>query len=251
MGTDEKVKANDFYFGLFSGLGITEANNYLYVNTGSSTTQPSGSLQYELADVAKATEQGTPFAENVIVDNYGSMEWLDTNNASVSIPQGCQFFYPADYVEFLDSMYTRSKDGGDSADVSNIVVKSELQPFTDKDTQLLNAIGGTLRQCLCVKETLDFDNTDVVDLGSLTWIYYTSGGVNVFYSISLSNKANGYKMLCTKYKTYNDSDWTNLPNNMVGGNNSNGTIYVKDTAYTSADALKTAMKGVLLAYEKA
>ena len=87
-------------------------------------TTPSGTLYYELA--TPTTEQGTAFPENIEVDNYGSMGWLDSNGY-VDIPQGSEFFYPADYVEFIDSLYTRSKDGGDSADVSNIVVKSELQ----------------------------------------------------------------------------------------------------------------------------
>lgn len=117
-------------------------------------------------------EQGTSFAENVIVDNYGSMGWLDTDSNFVSVPQGSEFFYPADYVEFLDSLYTRSKDGGTSADVSNIVVASELIPFTNTDTQLQNAIGGTLRQCLVAQNSgLAFENTKCIDLSTLTYSY--------------------------------------------------------------------------------
>ena len=108
-----------------NSISISNLGGQIYVNNGSSTTTPTGILYFELA--TPTTETGTSFPENIEVDNYGSMGWLDTDSAYVDIPQGSEFFYPADYVEFIDSLYTRSKDGGDSADVSNIVVKSELQ----------------------------------------------------------------------------------------------------------------------------
>ena len=121
------------------GVSVSSSNRLNIVDnnygSGDSATLKSSLngvyLYYELATPAE--EQGTSFAENVIVDNYGSMGWLDTDSNFVSVPQGSEFFYPADYVEFLDSLYTRSKDGGTSADVSNIVVASELIGYVKQE----------------------------------------------------------------------------------------------------------------------
>ena len=118
-------------------------------------------LYYELAN--PTTEQGTSFPENIDVDNYGSMLWLDTSSNSVTIPQGSQFFYPADYVEFLDSLYTRSKDNGDTADVTNIVVQSEID-----DTALAS------RGYIKLASITGYDATKTQTLknveGTFTWV---------------------------------------------------------------------------------
>ena len=185
------------------------------------------------------------------------MGWLDTDSNFVSVPQGSEFFYPADYVEFLDSLYTRSKDGGTSADVSNIVVASELTPFTNTDTQLQNAIGGTLRQCLCVKESLDFGNTAFVDLGTLTWSYSNSVG-HLYFSATISDikiatsGSTPAKIITTKLKTSTGNVvYNNTEDNTICVSASDHTVLVYCSSYTSADTFKNAMKCVLLAYEKA
>ena len=221
-------------------------------------------LIYELD--TPTPEQGTSFPENIDVDNYGSMLWLDTSNNSVTIPQGSQFFYPADYVEFLDSLYTRSKDGGDTADVTNIVVQSELtteaNARTSQDTILQNAIGGTLRQCLCVKESLDFDDTDVVDLWTLSWSKTTgstSGDIYFYSSITGANapkapstNAEVAKIISTLLKTTSHKGNYDSSDEGIAISNT-GLITIAGTNYDSltTDQFKAAMKGVLLAYEKA
>lgn len=78
-------------------------------------------IYFELA--TPTTEQGTPFAENIEINDYGTMGWLDTNNAYVDIPQGCKIFYPADYVLFIDSLGQRTDIGWDA---SEIVSQTEL-----------------------------------------------------------------------------------------------------------------------------
>ena len=65
----------------------------------------------------------TPFAENIEINDYGTMGWLDTNNAYVDIPQGCKIFYPADYVLFIDSLGQRTDIEWDA---SEIVSQTEL-----------------------------------------------------------------------------------------------------------------------------
>lgn len=82
-------------------------------------------LYYELEE--PTTSQVDSFPENIEVDDFGTMEFVPSDdNTDPIIPQGNQFFYPADYVLFIDDMYNRSKDGGEDADANNFVVKSEL-----------------------------------------------------------------------------------------------------------------------------
>ncbi|MBO7695151.1 MAG: hypothetical protein J6T10_21225 [Methanobrevibacter sp.] len=115
---------------------------------------------------------------------------------------------------------------------------------------LKDALGGTLRQCLCVKESLNFDNTDFVDLGTINWTYY-----NGVFSGNITGKASSTnKLLCTKYKTNNAGYSGSYPsdNNCIWSSLDTATqVFIKDTSYTDATAFKNAMKGVLLAYEKA
>ena len=68
------------------------------------------------------------FAENIEVDDFGTMEFVATDTTEeIIVPQGNKFFYPADYVLFLDDMYNRSKDGGETSSANNFVTQSELQ----------------------------------------------------------------------------------------------------------------------------
>ena len=76
-------------------------------------------LNYELA--TPTTEQGTSFPENIEVDDYGMMYWLDTNNALVGIPQGVKLFYPADYALWLDTAVSAT-----NGDATDIALKGEL-----------------------------------------------------------------------------------------------------------------------------
>ena len=71
-------------------------------------------IQYELVDASKITEQGTPFSENIEINDYSYMAWLDENNELVSIPQGVKMFYPADYVLWLDTANARTNGDANS-----------------------------------------------------------------------------------------------------------------------------------------
>jgi len=210
-----------------------DRNGILYFKNSStnSETSPTGTLYYELA--TPTTEQGTPFSENLIIDDFGSMEFSGTSG----VPQGNLIFYPVDYKAFVDTLYDYTE-----GTPSDIAKKSDLTPLENQGTILQNAIGGTLRQCLCVKETLDFEDTDFVDLGSLNWTY--DNGV---FGTDLSSI--GDKGLCTKYDRVDTVATENQPDKTIQVRT--GKVYIKDTTYTDATVFKAAMKGVLLAYEKA
>ena len=118
-----KVNANiisDKYIGTFdnpnnqtngtigSGYSWWGGNPALFVKNSDQNTQPSGMCNYELT--TPTTEQGTPFSENMDINDMGNMAWYsaytDSNtNTLVSVPQGCKIFYPAWYVGFIDSLF--------------------------------------------------------------------------------------------------------------------------------------------------
>lgn len=107
------------------------SDGYLYVKDTSlnSASEIAGNIQIELNDANKTTEQGTPFAENIIVDDYGTMGWKKVVNGEevyVDIPQGCKFFYPADYVLLLDDL-NNYLDGNDKS-VDQLAFKNDLLP---------------------------------------------------------------------------------------------------------------------------
>lgn len=105
-------------------------------------------LYYEIA--TPTPKVGTPFAENIEINDYGMMSWKDTNNNYVEVPQGCKIFYPAWYVGFIDSLGARA-----NWKASNIPLNSELNNkflsfltsitgYDDTKTQTLKNVTGTL-----------------------------------------------------------------------------------------------------------
>ena len=148
------------------------------MNNGSSTTAPTGIFYFELA--TETTEQGTSFAENLPINDYGMLYWLDENDEIVGIPQGTKIFYPTNYKGFVDDVYARTE-----GDAGKLVLQEELSAEetarSNQDTILQNAIGGTLRQILASIKNISFDNTDFVDLGELNWSYATD--YNYFFHL--------------------------------------------------------------------
>lgn len=200
------------------------------------------------------TEQGTPFAENIGINDYGPMGWLDTDSDYVDIPQGLKIFYRADYVLYIDSLI-KYTDGS----VDNLALQSDVSTVDNKHDALYDIVnenlGGILRHQLT---GVDFNNTAWVDLGSLEW---SKGAVNdnyVFYSEELRNlikipsaNTDVAKIISSKYKTSAyQTIWSNFVNGLIAISAS-GDVNITDMTYSDATAFKSAMKGVLLAYEKA
>ena len=83
----------------------------------------------------------------------------------------------------------------------------------------------------------------IVDLGTLTWLYYSSSE-SFMYTTSVSNLSSGTtKYICSKYANYGSG---------AKCMSINGTILrVYDSDYTDPATFKTAMSGVYLVYELA
>lgn len=103
----------------------------------------------------------------------------------------------------------------------------------------------------------------IVDMGTLNWAYRTSGTIVAPYMYSpitsLGIKRLGYfgsvvhNIKCSKYVTVarNETDFIDGTICADGDSELVSQIQIKDSAYTDADAFKSAMSGVYLVYELA
>ena len=94
-----------------------------------------------------------------------------------------------------------------------------------------------------------------VDLGSLTW-YVLSGYSNIFYALPSNGKPTSENtgvgnIYCNDFKTDSRANVMYGTTNKLVAIDTSGTVYIKDTNYTSASDFKTAMAGVYLYYETA
>jgi len=212
-------------------------------------------LFYELDEETDITTEENPGWQNPQdIDDFGTQEFLYDSNIDIPIPQGNEFFYPVDYKAFIDSLGGREDI---EYDASKIVSHTELSASEDDrdkiDTQLSNAISGTLRQLLALTNNISFSNTLIIDLSIITW-NYDSVNQRFISSTALTNgkavssAADKPSFVCTKYEVI---DLNHLSSNLQISQYTNGNVYIKDTNYTDATTFKNAMKGVLLAYEKA
>ena len=258
MGLIPGSQAQVDYYGADNKIFISGRNVHISVNSfdEKTTTEILAYLTcktnyYCLS--TPTTEQGTPFPENVDIDDYGMMYWLDGNDELVGIPQGAKFFYPVNYKGFTDDLYNRT-DGN----AGNVVVQSELSARDSVDAQLKEALGGTLRQLLAATKSIDFVNTNYTDLGNFDWTYTRiAGGAYGFMATINSVKYQTVSsslpnLLCSEYRTITADQ--SYAGSKVGistlTDSARVTIY-DPSAGTDATAFKAAMKGVLLAYEKA
>lgn len=120
-------------------------------------------LYFELA--APTTEQGTPFQDNVPIDDFGQLSWSDTD-----VPQGNQIFYPVDYKAAIDTLINYT--GGN---MTSIALKDDI---TDA---ALNARG------YYKMEDLSSGITDVAGLTYETKKLYKCGNVLTLFVKATNN----------------------------------------------------------------
>ena len=94
-----------------------------------------------------------------------------------------------------------------------------------------------------------------VDLGELTWSYYTDGQYPCFFGKSLTGLVNPNNNISSKYVCYTGAERLyNVDIDKVYRCQSDGANYlleIKDSSYTNADTFAIAMSGVMLEYELA
>lgn len=90
-----------------------------------------------------------------------------------------------------------------------------------------------------------------VDLGTLTWSYY-SGAVSYFHAGILGMNAANYAIThCSVYKPVHTGGMANMPDYTIRSYAATVEVVVRDSRYTDADSFKTAVTGQTCVYELA
>lgn len=206
-------------------------------------------LVYKLATPIAITFD--PFAPNIYGDDFGTFQALDEDGNEANL-QGFSIFYRANIAGFAESVYARDDIDGDPAQlVSHTELSASVYTKAQADARfaLKEALGGTLRQVLAVKANIEFSNTEYKALGDTTWVYLNDRFVSPTNTVpgALYTSKNA---VCTSYAL--SPNWYNsgMPDKTIFFTEE-GRIVVHDSAYTDPTEFQNAMKGVLLAYEKA
>lgn len=144
---------------------------------------------YLIYELAKEQELEAPaFDGNFYGDDFGTMRFLDEDGNEISGLQGIEVFYRANVAGFAESLGVRA-----DWDPANVVVQSELTSEATArdavDAQLREALGGTLRQLLAVRGSVDFDDTAYVRADDLNWSYNSNASFACWYTNDLASVA--------------------------------------------------------------
>lgn len=181
-------------------------------------------------------KSGLYYSISGVVDKNQPTIFSQATGASISITCPELWFYLSDE----NGNYIKSKFDGDSSLLS-------LPIATYFPTGMKSA--GTAYDELTEKKAIQ--RIDVVDLGTLNW---SLRNANTFYA-SFSAKGSGSdsaigNIICAKYatSTYGKA-FAGTEDKIVGINSDGVYLCINDTAYTNAATFKSAMNGVMLAYE--
>lgn len=264
-------KLQDSEIGAMDGI-YTAYTNAFYVTVMSCSTL--SELQTYLAsnpliigyDINETDETADPFQDPQIVNDFGTEEYVvPTQLTDVEMPVGHETLYPANLRDKLQ----RLPDMPDSDGYYVVRYTSRQCEFTPLSTWLANngykteeamkdtfgmkdALGGTLRQLLATKESLNFDNTAYVDLGILSWTIYDTN-VYVCYPPNIASYSNdgvaSPNIICSNYKTAARDNIASSNDEKAVGQKANYILFYSSTK--NATQIQALMKGAILAYKKA
>ena len=217
------------------------------------------------------TDTLTTFTEVQECDNWGTEEWLapTTDTRPCEVPVGHETDYLPDLKAKLEVAPVTPSENG----VYVMEHSASGNSYTPIATWLANNgyvneisanaikenIGGALRHQLAEANNIDFDDTAWVDLGSLTWVLVDIDKhlfrAEVSNSKVIVDNTTPANLLSSSYKTISTSDiYSNHPNMSIAkgiaGIVGDYMLVVNDD-YTDETTFKNAMKGIILAYEKA
>ena len=148
-------------------------------------------VYYELK--SPKTEQGTPFSENMDINDMGAMTWYSdyANGTLVSVPQGCKIFYTAWMAGFIDSLGQRE----DIDWAAEKIVSQEQLDFKELDVSYIGVVSTTTIATNFYKNE----------------IAITGGLINAKYVSALMSNGNLYPMAKTSNSlvVFNGIDFEN------------------------------------------
>lgn len=207
----------------------------------------------------------------IVCAEYTVKSW-DALNTGASASNGITIFTDGS-VRVVNSTYTDPEDFKTA--MSGVILCYQLADPTQDNTIAIKTDNGTgINGTMAVFETgtplRGIPNTDVrdvmmwdgssgevtkvcgeVDLGTLSWAYYSSSNTPIFYSTlsSINGKSRSANMLCPLYTP--EIDFWNKPNNDMKIATSSSDLFISNSQYTNPADFKTAMNGVMLVYELA
>lgn len=192
----------------------------------------------------------------------GSSEISSSNRLEISaqtgfsvkqVPQGTTKLSIVCYSTFLNSATT-----GDKSTFTDVVLslKNELYtPFVSYDYNITfpNEAGTVYGGVLDVTTGLLTVNRKAVDLGSLNYTRTSGGGIYVYTTTGMSDKAKGVtNIIADVLLTTNITSWGEIkPNNSICGSVSSTTVVIRADDYTNSSDLKTFLNGHIVVYELA
>ena len=211
----------------------------------------------------------TPFSQVQSRDNWGTEEIVDAHTGDVVMPTSVSHEYLPDLKAKVESAPANPENDGDYV-MHREDGENEYIPLGtwlsdngyEKDVSAKENLGGILRHQLVAQVvadggTLDFDDTDVVDLGDLSWDYYTSAdypymrGFGIQNSIykPLGNNDIGVAISCYKLLSGRNISVDGYYGFAI---DDYGNVRIRTTDMgTDPTTFKNTMKGILLAYKKA
>lgn len=250
-----------------AGTYFIDTDGQINVNNGSSTTTPTGTLNYELATPTEDEETHSTYASTQVKGT--TQQWLEPEwteeETPIMVPVGNQATLFDDLkkkVEIAadmpanDGTYVLNKSGGNST-------------FTPLETWLGNngynkmqvlsdvfgtkeALGGTLKQLLSSTKNIAWENLDYLDLSTLQWEKGSYGDVHIgYYATCPQIKRPEYgqtaNMIASNYVTLSSSGTGWNRKGIMMQYSGSGQPYLWVYRETESDPLPTG----LLAYEKA
>lgn len=196
---DGLSQAGDLLNNKECALSKDTSNPYIYIKDSSysdGTTfknhfTDDEELYFELATPTE--EQGTTFSENLVINDYGTMNW---NNTSFNgIPMGNLIFYPVDYKAFIDTLYNYS-----SGTPSNIALKSDIKSVYLHSVNMFNTSNGVVSLTIINTDSSSYNTTSALKtaistiqrLGGISGTYKaTIGGATKTLIISYAYQPSG------------------------------------------------------------
>ena len=138
-----EITTGDNTYSAIQGLSISINGQIVFIYDENYSTSSSAAalktalsgiiLYYELA--SPTTEQGTPFSENLNINDFGSI-LVETPSGTTfnGVPMGNEIFYPVDYKAFIDTLYNRV-DG----DAGEIVLADELETALENKVEITSS----------------------------------------------------------------------------------------------------------------
>lgn len=161
--------------------GISVTDNLIYVSNNAGLAGKT--IYYELAE--PTTEQGTPYSENVAIDDFGTMDFSGTSG----VPQGNNLFYPVDYKAYLDTLHNYT-DG----DPDNLALKSDLVGY-EKYVDLSNEITDSASLTYQVKKACKIGNMYALEIYATNNTGNTIANGTTLFTLGDNLKPNTYQRL--------------------------------------------------------